>query len=144
MKLLISFGLMIALAGCASVPQANQAAASFSATATRICNVVQPTLLSVSSQALLLTPPLSASDQATLERINDAAKTFCSATATATPQTAQGLINQAFPALSTVIANSTALPSGTRNSLLLSLAGVQTAANILLVQSGANLAPVSQ
>lgn len=129
------------LAGCASVTPANQTAASFSATATKVCAVVQPTIASVQAQATLLSPPLSASDQTRLAQAGEAANVFCGATATATSATAQGMLNATIPVLSGIIANSS-LNASSRNALLLSLAGVSTAANILIAQAAP--APAAQ
>ena len=125
---------IIFLAGCASVPQADHAAASFSATAAKVCAVVQPTIASVQAQATLLSPPLSEDDQAKLAQAGQAANLFCGATATATSATAQGMLNATIPVISGIIANSS-LNASSRNAFLLSLAGVQTAANILIAQS---------
>lgn len=125
---------IILLAGCASVPQADQAVASFSVTAAKVCAVVQPTIASVQAQATLLSPPLSADDQARLTQAGQAASLFCGATATATSATAQGMLNATIPVISGIIANSS-LNASSRNAFLLSLAGVQTAANILIAQA---------
>lgn len=132
---------IILLAGCASVPQADQAAASFSTTAAKVCAVVQPTIASVQAQATLLSPPLSEDDQARLAKAGQAANLFCGATATATSATAQGMLNATIPVISGIIANSS-LNASSRNAFLLSLAGVQTAANILIAQ--AQPAPAAQ
>lgn len=134
------------LAGCASVSQADHAAASFSSTAAKVCAVVQPTIASVQAQATLLSPPLSADDQAKLTQASAAVGKFCGATATATSATAQGMLNATIPVISGIIANSS-LSASSRNALLLSLAGVQTAANILIAQAqpaGAASGAVSQ
>lgn len=129
------------LAGCASVPQADQAVASFSVTAAKVCAVVQPTIASVQAQATLLSPPLSVDDQAKLVHAGQAANLFCGTTTTATSATAQGMLNATIPVISAIIANSS-LNASSRNALLLSLAGVQTAANILIAQ--AQPAPAAQ
>lgn len=125
---------IIFLAGCASTQSADHAVASFSATAGKVCAVVQPTIASVQAQATLLSPPLSEDDQAKLAQAGQAANLFCGATATATSATAQGMLNATIPVISGIIANSS-LNASSRNAFLLSLAGVQTAANILIAQS---------
>lgn len=125
---------VLLLAGCASMQGADQAAASFSATAGKVCAVVQPTIASVQAQATLLSPPLSEDDQAKLAHAGQAANLFCGATATATSATAQGMLNATIPVISGIIANSS-LNASSRNAFLLSLAGVQTAANILIAQA---------
>lgn len=133
---------ILLLAGCATTT-ADQTVASFSATAGRVCAVVQPTIASVQAQATLLTPPLSADDQAKLAQAGQAANLFCGATASATRATAQGMLNATIPVLSGIIANSS-LNASSRNALLLSLAGVQTAANILIAQAQVPAAGAAQ
>lgn len=122
------------LAGCAAVGSINTGPASFSTTATRICAVVQPALLSVNAEAKMLQPPLSLDQQTALQKATTASDTFCAATTSATTQTAQGMMNNVFPVVMGVIANSS-LDDKSRNALLLSLVGVQTAANVLLAQN---------
>ncbi|MGS1116040.1 hypothetical protein [Castellaniella sp. UC4442_H9] len=134
---------VIFLAGCASMQGPDHAAASFSATAAKVCAVVQPTIASVQAQATLLSPPLSADDQAKLTGASAAVGTFCGTTATATSATAQGMLNATIPVVSGIIANSS-LSASSRNAFLLSLAGVQTAANILIAQAEASRGAVSQ
>jgi hypothetical protein len=130
------FSSLLLLTGCASTQGADQAAQSFSATAARICAVVQPTLASVTAEAGLLNPPLAQADQDKLSQASNAATTFCNATATASSATAQGMLNSTIPAVMQVVANSSQNASS-RNALLLSLVGVQTAANVLLSQAQA-------
>lgn len=127
------FSSLLILTGCAT-QNANQTAQSFSATATRICAVVQPTLASVTAEAGLLNPPLTQADQDKLTQASDVATTFCNATATASSATAQGMLNATIPAVMQVVANSS-LNASSRNALLLSLVGVQTAANVLIAQA---------
>lgn len=122
------------LAGCASVPQADQAAASFSATAAKVCAVVQPAFASVQAEAGLLNPPLDAGQQAELAKASGIVQAFCATTSTATSATAQGMVNAAFPVVMGIVAHSN-LNDSSRNALLLSLVGVQTAANVLIAQS---------
>lgn len=128
----------LVLAGCATVPPGqtgigavNAQVASFSVTAGRVCTVVQPTLASVTMEASLLDPPLDAPSQAKLKKITDDTNLFCNLTASATSQTAVGLINETFPILMGIIAKSN-LPAAQRNAYLLSLAGVNTAAMLLI------------
>ena len=128
------FSSLLLLAGCASTQQPNQPGVSFSATAGKICVVVQPTVASVNAEAALLSPPLSADDQAKLAKVSATVDLFCSTTASATGTTAQGMLNATIPVLSSIVANSS-LNASSRNALLLSLVGVQTAANVLIAQA---------
>lgn len=127
------FSSLLILAGCAT-QNANQTAQSFSATATRICAVVQPTLASVTAEAGLLNPPLTADQQAQLAKATTVADSFCATTTVATGETAQGMMNNVFPVVMGIVANSS-LNASSRNALLLSLVGVQTAANVLIAQT---------
>lgn len=128
---------LLLLAGCATPPSTqgvDAAAATFSGTATRVCAVVQPAIAAVQTQASLLDPPLGIADQ---QKLNDAAgalTTFCAATTTATAATAQGLMNNLFPVVLNVIAGSH-MDDKTRNTVILSLIAVQTAANVVLAQA---------
>lgn len=128
------FSSVILLAGCASTQGVDQTAQSFSATASRICAVVQPTLSSVTAEAGVLNPPLAQADQDKLARATTVAATFCSTTTAATSQSAQGMLNTVFPVVMGIVANSS-LNASSRNALLLSLVGVQTAANVLIAQA---------
>lgn len=128
------FSSLLLLTGCASTQGAHQAAQSFSATATRICAVVQPTLASVTAEAGLLNPPLTADQQAQLAKATTVADTFCATTAAATGATAQGMLNATIPVVMGIVANSS-LNASSKNALLLSLVGVQTAANVLIAQA---------
>ena len=127
------FSSLLILTGCAT-QNANQTAQSFSATATRICAVVQPTLASVTAEAGLLNPPLTADQQGQLAKATTVADTFCATTTAATGATAQGMLNATIPVVMGIVANSSLDPSS-RNALLLSLVGVQTAANVLISQA---------
>lgn len=126
------FSCFLILSGCAT-QGADQTTQSFQTAATKICAVVQPTLASVASEAALLNPPLSASGSAKLTQAQTVATTFCNTTTVATAATAQGMMNNVFPVVMGVVANSS-LDDKTRSALLLSLVGVQTAANVILSQ----------
>ena len=128
------FSSVVLLAGCASTQGADHAAASFSATAGKICAVVQPTFASVNAEASLLSPPLDAGQQANLAKASGVVDTFCSTSTAATSQSAQGMLNTVFPVVMGIVANSS-LNASSRNALLLSLVGVQTAANVLIAQT---------
>lgn len=127
------FSSVILLAGCAT-QNANQATVNFSATATRICAVVQPTVASINAEAKILQPPLDLNQQEALQKATAASDTFCSTVTNATSQSAQGMLNNVFPVVMGIVANSS-LNASSRNALLLSLVGVQTAANVLIAQA---------
>lgn len=131
------------LAGCASTQTGTTTTItpvtvqSFTDTATKLCAVVQPTVSNMQLEATLFDPPLSADQQAQLNQVQDNVNTFCGTVASVTTKDAQGLIDATFPVLMNTIADSS-LKSTDRNTILLSLVGVKTAADILLSQYKAN------
>lgn len=117
------------LAGCATT----QGPVDFATTATKVCSVVQPALVSVQTVAPQLTPPLAADQQANLDKAAVVVTGFCAATATANAQSAGQLMQTAFPLLMGVVANSS-LPDSSRNALLLGLVATQAAASAILAK----------
>lgn len=118
------------LAGCAT----QQSAATFPATAQRVCSVIQPTFVSIHAELPLLTPPLPDTQQQAIAKANDAVTAFCAATATATAPSAQAMLNATVPVVLNAISTANIDPQA-RNAMILSLVGVQTAANVLIAQA---------
>lgn len=127
------FLFALVLAGCAATGGASNVA-TFPQTAQRVCTVIQPTFVSIHAELPLLTPPLPDAQQAAIGNANDAVTAFCAATATATAPSAQAMLNATIPVVLNAISTADINPQ-TRNAMILSLVGVQTAANVLIAQA---------
>lgn len=121
--------LSVLLAGCATPP----AKLTPTQIAQRVCAVVQPTITAAIAQAQTVQPPPSADMMKHLTTASTVAMTFCNATATATTQTTQQMLDSAMPVVISAVANSS-LPEKTRSGLLITIVAAQTAANMIISQ----------
>lgn len=133
MRILLISLLTLFLSACATAPQGANVVLSATQVQQKVCSIAQPVALSVTSDAKVLNPPLSQSQQEKLDKANSAVNGFCSLKVAST-QDAQDAINNAVPLLIDVVANSS-LNDSTRSAVLLSIVGAQTAINVIISQN---------
>ena len=129
------FSSVLLLVGCATPGSVSIATAptvtSFAATATKVCNVLQPVAKGMQTTMSELEVPLDESETDSINAAVDKINTFCGAVATVNVSDVQTLVDATFPVLTQVVQKSS-MSANSKDLAIIGLNGAQTAIEILV------------